>query len=207
MPAHISFNDIKRTQAEAKKLKQDHPELGYMQRLDVATQKLFSLRHYRELEKLREKTISSNLVTGDHTATCVYCGFCFAPDLPAERKEHIVRHNNYEEAVSVLAYKPMHYAEREASKKSGYELLNADSAEQQVDGALTVVRAWYDRSLDSAIDGNYWKKHPTFEKYVAMINAQENTFSAQVESELIARHGILAGQIPSGKTYWYPRKR
>lgn len=207
MPAHISFDDIKHTQAEAKKLKQDHPELSYMQRLDVATQKLFRLRHYRELEKLREKTISSNLITGDHTATCVYCGLCFAPDLPAEHKEHKVRHNNYEEAVSVLAYKPMHYAEREASKKSGYELLSANSAEQQVHGALQVIRAWYDRSLDSAIDGNYWKKHPAFEKYVAMINAQENIFSALVESELIARYGVLADQIPSGQTYWYPRKR
>lgn len=207
MTSHVSFEDVKRTKAVAKELKQSHPELTYMQRLDVAARNLFGRRHYRELDKLREKTILSHLVSGGCTATCTYCGFYFAPDIPAEHKEHRVRHDNYEEAVTALGYKPMLYAEREASKKSGHELLHSDKLEQQMKGALAVIRGWYDRSLDSAIDGNYWKKHPRFEQYVSMINAQKGTFSAEVEEVLKEKYGELTGQIPNGKSDWYPAKR
>lgn len=207
MTSHVSFEDIKRTKAEAKTLKQSHPELSYMQRLDVAAQNLFGLRHYRELDKLREKTILSHLVLGDGTASCTYCGMYFAPDIPEEHKEHSARHDNYEEAVTVLAYKPMLYAEREAHKKSGHELLHTGTLEQQVKGALAVIRGWFDRSLDKAIDGNYWKKHPRFEQYVSMINAQKDSFPAKVEEVLKEKYGELPGQIPDGQSYWFPAKR
>jgi hypothetical protein len=47
--------------------------------------------------------------------------------------------------------------------------LSDQTLEVRLEGLLMLLRGWFDRSLCKAIYGNYWRKHPTFAAYVAMI--------------------------------------
>lgn len=202
---HISYADVARVKREAKIIRTEFPEVSLMNRQSIAAQRLFGVRSFHELTKLREKARRQNLaLSEDGVATCALCGLHFCPDVPEDVKTHQDRHDAYEEAQTVLGYAPQHYPEREASKKTGHLLAwDGVTIDEQVDGALMVIRAWFDRSLDSAIDGGYWKQHPKFETYVSYVVGDLN-FSGSVVSLLVQRFGNVDGVIPKGRSYWYP---
>lgn len=203
----VSFCNMQHVKREAKKLRLLHPDLSHSKLLSLAAINLFGVRGFHELNKLREQTINQYLVGTEHLAKCTYCGLEFCPDVAADRKTHRVRHDAYEEATGVLNYAPQQYADREAGKKNGYAKMHNDlHLEQKTLGALMVIQAWFDRSLDAAIDGKYWKKHPSFEQYIGYIVSNLEAFPNQVVDALIQRYGRTDGVIPNGQTYWYPLK-
>lgn len=204
---HISYADISRVKREAKKIRKESPDTSLMNCQSIAAQMLLGVRNFHELTKLREKTRLRNLVRSDDgTATCVLCGLHFCLDVPEDVKDHQRRHDAHEEAIAVLGYAPRHYPEREANKKKGHTLAwEGTTIDEQMDGALMVIRAWFDRSLDAAIDGRYWKQHPKFETYVSFVVGDLN-FPDTVTSSLIERFGKIDGVIPKGRSYWYPPK-
>lgn len=204
---HISYADISRVKREAKNIRKESPDTPLMNCQSIAAQRLLGVRNFHELTKLREKTRLRDLaLSEDGTATCTLCGLHFCLDIPEDVKAHQSRHDAYEEATIVLGYAPQHYPEREANKKKGHTLAwEGGSVNDQIDGALMVMRAWFDRSLDSAIDGGYWKQHPKFETYVSYVVGDVN-FTESVISLLIQRYGKLDGVIPKGLSYWYPPK-
>lgn len=204
---HISYADFSRAKREAKKIRKELPHSSLMNCQSIAAQRLFGVRSFHELTKLREKTRRQDLaLSEDGIATCALCGLHFCLDVPEDVKNHKKRHDAYEEAVSVLGYAPRHYPDREADKKTGHTLAWEGATEdERLDGALLVIRAWFDRSLDSAIDGGYWKQHPQFEAYVSFVVGDLN-FSEAVTSSLIQRFGKVDGVIPKGRSYWYPPK-
>lgn len=204
---HISYADISRVKREAKIIRKESPDTSLMNCQSLAAQRLLGVRNFHELTKLREKSRLRDLAQAeDGTATCMLCGMHFCLDVRDDVKAHQSRHDAYEEAVAVLGYTPQHYPEREVDKKKGNTLAwEGDGIDEQVDGALLVIRAWFDRSLDSAIDGGYWKQHPKFEAYVSFVVGDLN-FSSAVTSALIQRFGKIDGVIPKGRSYWYPPK-
>jgi hypothetical protein len=203
---HISFADVSAVKREGKLLRRQYPETPHSQLLSEAARSLFGVRNFHELNKLREKTIAEYLEGSESLATCTYCGLQFCPDVADDRKQHRVRHDSFEEAVSLLQYKPDMHSERESSKKEGYSDLESNDAAVQLSGALKVIRAWFDRSLDAAIDGGYWKKHPTFDQYVAFVVGDLSAFPDHIVTSLEARFGRIDGVIPKGRSYWYPPK-
>lgn len=204
----ISVSDVDRVKREAKMLRKTFPDkpLGHLQSLVAHT--LFGVRNWHELLELRKRTRNQHLVISDDTAACPICGFIFCPEISDDRKGHEVRHDAYELATGALKYVPQLHAEREASKKRGYALM-ADGATEaaRIEGALIVIRAWFDRSLDAAIDGSYWKQHPKFDEYVAYIGGDLETFPSSVVTTLQGRFGRVDGVIPRGRSYWYPPKK
>jgi hypothetical protein len=92
-------------------------------------------------------------------------------------------------------------------KKAGYKLLRADTLDQQIEGLLMVARGWFDRSLDAAIDGAYWKQHPAYEAYVSYVIGDLENHSVAAVRAVVEKYGRVDGVIPQGRNYWYPPKK
>lgn len=141
---------------------------------------------------------------------CPICGFQFFTARDERRHEAICK--KYRAAIKALRYRPRIYSEREALKTEGWtEILEGDNLAVRVAGAEKVLRAWFDRSLQTAIFNGYWPNHPKFEEYAAMmleekVNYIRDTgmyFPKEVVDALIEKYGSQFG-IPSG-SYWYPK--
>lgn len=203
---NISFRDMLHVKREAKKLRTQYPDIPHSKLLSQAAANLFGVRGYHELKKLREQTINLQVVGTESLAKCIFCGLEFCPDIAEDRKTHQIRHDAFEEAAGVMNYTPQQYAAREASKKLGHGLMSHSDLEKQIEGALTVIRAWFDRSLDSGIEGNYWRQHPSFDQYVTYVVGDIASFPSSVVDAVIQRYGRKDGVIPKGRSYWYPPK-
>lgn len=217
MAKSISFSDIQRVKRRAKQLQLSNPNIPLGKHRDMAAQELFSARHFHELDQWRKHTISqcstphhdmlSEFLThNDNVVTCTFCGFSYCPDLKEDLAQHRVRHDRFEEATSALGYTPEQHAAREARKKVGHEQMSSTNPDTRLTGALEVLRGWFDRSLDSAIDQNYWKKHPDFGCYVSYLTGNLPGFPPEVIPILIKQYGRQDGIIERGKSYWYPPK-
>lgn len=210
MPVSISAADIERAKKLAKQSKPSFPYLSHAKRLDYAAQQLFKVRNYHELNKWRESTIQQYVIVTGNTATCSYCGLLFAPDLKEDRNSHRHRHDAFEEAVAFLGYLPEQTSQRESRKKAGYSLLSdGTDTNERLDGALDVLRAWFDRSLVRAIGSGYWKQHPKFDAYISYMigDLSQVHFPKDVIDELERRFGKVDGVIEKGHSYWYPPRK
>lgn len=201
---NISYFDLLRLKREAKKLRTLSPNLSHSERLSQVAVSMFGVRGFHELKKFRELTINQHIVLSESQAKCTYCGSLFYHEIAEERKAHQTRHDAFEEATEVLNYVPKLHAEREASKVRGHALLLDANLEQKLLGALMVIRAWFDRSLDSAIDKKYWKQHPSIDQYISYITGNLDLFPVQVVDILVERYGRNDGVIPKGQSYWRP---
>lgn len=205
MPTSISLKDVERVKKHAKSLKSDYPHLSHSARLDRAAHELFKARSYHELNKWRETTISSCVTDDGTVAICSFCGLQFARDIRDDLRLHHNRHDAFESAHNALGRLPEQHREREDRKRAGYEILHeGTNTEQRVNGALEVLRAWFDRSLEGAIESGFWKKHPTFEIYVSYMIGELTQFPADVRKVLEDRFGRQDGMIKPGHSYWYP---
>ncbi len=139
--------------------------------------------------------------------TCETCGLLYVPGEPGENRAHAARHRRWTSATNSLKYSPTHHRERENIKREGYSILRSNGPfKERIQGAMMVLRTWFDRSLEVAITGGYWKKHPQFDGYVAMILSHKDPlFSKDVLIHLTSKFGTNSGQIPDGKSYWEPK--
>ena len=137
-------------------------------------------------------------------AKCRYCGSQFCADIPEDVVEHERIHLLFEKAEHHLGFLPAGNEIREKNKKRAYGDLRANkSPAENVDAALRLIRGWFDRSLDVAIRGGYWRKHPKFESYIAMVDYSERIMSAETMLAIRGTYGRLPGHIAKGESYWY----
>jgi zinc-finger of acetyl-transferase ESCO len=204
---HISFADTLRLKHEAKKLRSEFPSKTLSHCKLIVVQDLFGLRDLHEFNQLRKQSIERDLSHSGGLASCTFCGMEFCPAHAEDRKLHKARHDAFDEAISVLEYTPQLLKAREVSKRDGYLLLANANSEEQKQGALMVMRAWFDRSLDAAINNGYWKKHPKFNDYISYIVGATPSFPAHVVALLKQQYGQTDGVIPKGGSYWYPPKK
>lgn len=203
----ISVFDIERAKAFAKQSKSSFPNLSHAKRLDYAAQQLFKARNYHELNAWREATIQEHVIAEPYISRCTYCGTNFVAGQKEEQKFHRERHDSFEEASTVFGYVPEQHSQRERRKKSGYDLvINGDNIQKQLEGALDVLRGWFDRSVCRAIREGYWKQHPKFDVYVSyMVGSLSNIhFPDNIRSELEATFGRLDGFMDKSDSDWYP---
>jgi hypothetical protein len=131
---------------------------------------------------------------------CVICGMTHATN--AVDQDHITYHHKFLASGLRLGYYPEPYKQREERKKLGHKLVNESSElNDQVYGALQVILAWFDRSLDAAIGKEYWSEHPSFETFAGMIG--DDHFPAEVLAVIRRRFGCKQGQLDDGN-YWSP---
>jgi hypothetical protein len=172
---NIQINSFifKRVKIAAKQLKNSHPELSHSQRLDLSAQTVVNKRHFHEVKQLHDKYLKiiefpNNDASTNRTYTCQFCHMLFCPDLDEDIKDHETHHKEREKAEFYLQYSPLSFSDREKLKSEAYNTLNGDGSEnKQLTASLNLLKAYYDRSLDSSIFNCNWKEHPNLEQYIA----------------------------------------
>ncbi len=201
-----TFADVQNVKRHAKHLKQIHPELPYSKRLDRAAADLLGLRNYHELSSRFQAVIDQYLdsPTGPNAvAHCLYCDFRFAADLKEDQQQHRQIHERVMEVHEITGYRPGTYVEREALKKDGNaKARSAVPLEERIKGGILVLRGWFDRSYRSAIDEGQWRKHPSFDEYVAMMIPYLEDLLPDLAPSLAERYGRTPGVIAHGQTNW-----
>jgi len=202
----VNLEQIKR---EAKKLKKQYPELPHSKRLDFVSMRSFGLPNYYVAQQQIEKKLSSMLTIGDSKlATCSYCDLLFCTDLPEDVNYHKKWHLNYEKAEIFLGFIPPFRENRERSKRNAYtKLRSSNLLSEQVEAALQIIRAHFDRSLNTAIRDEYWRDHPSFTQYVAMVDDYKGSIPTEVMALIRKKYGKIPGHIREGMSYWFPAKK
>lgn len=198
----ITWADLARIKKAAKA---DTPELaglGHAQRLDALARSEHGARHYHELLQRYEAHVASHVeLAGAHH--CRFCSFTFSDFDAGDRKLHLARHQRFEEAELALGFLPLAYRAREELKRHfGYRRLHADEAKARRLGALAILLAHYDRSLERAIEADRWSRHPCFVEYLSAALAKPAFLSDAAARELIDEFGVRPGVIAAGDTDW-----
>lgn len=205
----ITFAEIQRVKSYAHQLKTFRPELSHAQRIDVAAVELLSVRNFHEAKRRREATILFHVMPStrsDGMSHCLFCDFSFVTDLKSDVAAHRDRHESVEEASGALGYHPQGYPQREIMKRDGRDQArNGITLDDQKQGLLLAIRGWFDRSLYSAMEGNCWKQHPGFNRYVPMVIGNCVDQYPVAAKALIAEYGQITDEIKPGETYWSPQ--
>lgn len=204
-----TFADVQNVKRHAKQLKTTFPELPHAKRLDKASVELVGVRNYYEFNRLFDKVINQHVDKPDGpyaVSHCRYCDFSFAADHKPDQKAHRELHERFMEVQERLGYRPSTYIERERMKQDGYQQTDhAEQTEDRVMGLLMITRGWFDRSFHDAVTDGYWKRHPSFEEYVAMMVPHLETMYPVLAVILAERYGRKPGIISKGNTYWPAR--
>lgn len=198
----ITWADLARLKRAAKAAKSTLPGLSHAQRLDTLASANHGVRSYHEMLKRYEAGIDACFAKDGVLHTCRLCGLQFDSSEPDDWDLHAQRHELYEEAGFYLGYLPSQYAERERTKKLGYKWMHAESEHQRREGALAVLLAHFERSLDAAILDKRWRQHPYFEEYVQCALADASFIPSDVRRQLVEEFGERAGVIPKGQSHW-----
>ena len=205
----ITFTEIKQVKRLAKQLRSSFPSLKHGQLLNHAAAQLLGVRGYHEAIQHYEKWILQDVQTppgAEVVSTCLTCDFMFAMDIQEDRQAHQTLHERFHEACSAMGYRPGTLSQREKMKGDGWYLAgHGDTLEKRVTGALQVLRGWYDRSLSNAIEGGYWRKHPSFESYVPIVYHYLSHCYEEVRNTLADRYGATQHGVHSGSVCWYPK--
>lgn len=204
-----TFADVQNVKRLAKELKKTHPELPRGKLLDLATADLLGLRNFHELNRRFQAVVTQHVDVSNgpnSVAHCLYCDFRFAADLKEDQRMHRDHHERFMEVHEATGYRPGTFIEREILKEEGHKAANkSTSLELRVEGAEWVIRGWFDRSYHIAIAYGYWRKHPSFEEYVAMMVPYFEELHPDLGPSLATRYGRNPGVIVHGHTNW-PRQ-
>ena len=207
----ITYSHIKKIKRVAKELKHTHPSLKLGQRQDIAAVQELGVRNYHEASRLYDRWLLEHVHTppgGTGVSKCSFCEFSFSADLKQDRDLHREIHERYHEVSEALGYVPAGLMDRERMKRNGRkQALSTEDLETRLEGLLQALHGWFDRSLSSAIHGGYWRKHPTFDDYVSMIQDTLSDNYEKLKAELKTRYGYRPGQIAPGDSNWYPKTR
>lgn len=137
--------------------------------------------------------------------TCEFCRFFYNTSNEVEEREHEERHAAFEEARRVLGFLPANSDTQERQKSRGNYLLASKAVRERYDGALLILRGHFDRSLESAIIDGYWRKHPSYEEYVAMAFSGYD-FDEAVQKLIEKAYGRREREMDPDSSYWTPPK-
>lgn len=198
----IAWADLARIKKAAKAAKAAFPDLTYMQRLDAIAAAEYGVRHFHELQKRYDAQVVSYVDVDGGIHHCRFCSFTFDGTLPADIKAHGERHQHFEEAQAVLGFVPMPYKEREQIKRTGYEWMHSSDPGTQRRGALAVLLSHFERSMERAVDGGRWHKHPYLTEYLAHALPGAAFIPESIRQRLAKEFGEQPGVIAAGTTDW-----
>lgn len=198
----ITWSDLARIKRAAKAAKDTLPHLTRAQRLDYIAATEYGVRHFHELKKQYEAQVASCIDTDGGVQYCHFCSFTFVGTLATDIKEHSERHQLFEEAQAMLGFIPMPYKEREQIKRVGYGWMHSSDPGTQRQGALTVLLAYFERSMEHAVANGRWHKHPYFTEYLACILPGAGFVPKSIRPLLTKEFGEQPGIIPADRTDW-----
>lgn len=198
----ITWADLARLKKAAKAAKATRPHLTHVQRLDAIAVTEYGARHFHELQKRYDAQVASQVDVDGGAHHCRFCSFTFDETLPADIKAHCERHQLFEEAQAALGFVPMPYKEREQVKRTGYEWMRSPDPGTQRQGALAVLLSHFERSMERAVDGDRWHKHPYFVEYLAYALPGAGFVPESIRQRLAKEFGEQPGVILAGSTDW-----
>lgn len=201
----INWPAISHLKKAAKAAAEIYPQLTHKQRLDVLAAEVFGVRHYHELEVRYQSLVSKHvheIEPGLHH--CRFCSFTFAGNNASDARTHLDRHKAFEEARIELGFAPLPYKQRELIKRAGYQAMQSEDGAEQRLGALALLLAHFDRSLESVIEGGAWPKHPEFTRYVPAVLASTDLLPEPLKERLVKEFGSVPEVMKQGNTYWPP---
>lgn len=198
----IMWADLARLKKAAKAAKDTLPDLTHMQRLDAIAASEYGVRHFHELQKCYDTQVASHVDVDGGAHHCRFCSFTFDGRLPADIKAHGERHQLFEEAQAVLGFVPMPYKEREQVKRTGYAWMHSSDPAIQRRGALAVLLSHFERSMERAVDGGRWHKHPQLTEYLAHALPGAAFVPESIRQRLAKEFGEQPGVIAVGSTDW-----
>jgi len=136
---------------------------------------------------------------------CPECGLVY---VSRRDPDHLKYHGRYLRAVASLNYRPMFLRERREATRAAWRVIDAEnsSVEEKAKAAETVLKCFFDRSLEMAIESNWHLVHPPFPKYAGMfLRANPNAFPSPVAGALKEKYGLRRG-LPDGRNIWVPRE-
>jgi len=200
--SNVSLLDIEKIKREAKKNRKHFPSLSHGQRLDQAAIAILKVRDFHEAKELSSKHINSFVYKSGATDNCKYCHLTFVSTEKHDIKEHEKMHLEYEKVESSLGFIPSGMEAREKEKRLAYEELALKNSDKiQINGALRLMKSWFERSLEASISRGDWSNHPSFKKYVSMLDFSD-LFSKKIMKTIHERYGKIDGKISKGTTYW-----
>lgn len=135
---------------------------------------------------------------------CPFTGF--EGVVPTENKMYCNQGKKYIEVLNELGFVPINdYNYLEKLKTEGHSMVRSKNSKKQMIGYTMVVYSHYCRSFSRAIDHGYWRAHPKFDKYIAMVEYGNNVFPQELVDRVRVKYGKIDGQIKPGKTYWQPK--
>lgn len=200
--SHITWDDLAQLKKAAKAAKASHPNLGHMQRLDALAAERFGVRHFHELQQRYESGVARHVDSDGGLHRCRFCSLEFDGTLASDVEEHLERHGRFEQAQLALGFVPLTYQQREQVKRTGYGLAHSADPGGQRQGALAVLLAHFERSLERAIVAGRWHRHPHFKAYVACALADASFLPEPVRQRLVTEFGVRPGAFPVGGTDW-----
>lgn len=201
----ISLSDMEAVEAKANSLKTEYPGTPEEKLLNQAAHDLYGARDYEELNGWRKATIRSYLRPISGRDVCSYCGCGIISSEGADVMHHQSIHNRFEKAIETLGYRPLISREQDESRSQGWSEMNKDQPiELRIKGALKLLRTFFDQSLETAIRNDYWKEHPSFEKYAAYFTPNPGFFPEEIEGELLRMFGRIPGEMTPGQQHWNP---
>lgn len=201
----ITWADLARLKKAAKAAKDTLPDLTHMQRLDALAASEYGVRHFHELQKRYDAQVASHVDVDRGAHHCRFCSFTFDGTLPADIKAHVERHQHFEEAQAVLGFVPMPHKEREQVKRIGYEWMHSSDPGIQRRGALVVLLSHFERSMERAVDGGRWHKHPHLIEYLAHALPSAAFVPESIRQRIAKEFGEQPGVIAAGSTDWPPQ--
>jgi len=206
MQNQTTLRDLENLKKLAKQAKTLYPGLSHAQRLNLMAQHHLHARSYHEVRKWAARSLERHYERKDNGVIyCKLCRFNFAPGVSRDSTTHEQRHLNFEDALFSLGALPAARATQEQIKRDAHDLIHcAPSASDELAGVELLLKSWYDRSLESAIEHGDWKKHPSLAEYAAMMFPTVEVWLQQSRELYLAKYGCNPGVIAKGGHTWAP---
>lgn len=136
----------------------------------------------------------------DYEEVCPICQKRYSPNDPVQVEEHNKYHDRYLNATHKYG-ELLFFKEREALKRSSYEIINDESSDdiELIAAYENLYKAYFYRSVEYS---NFSIFHPDFNKYISMILNQDyfiHNMRESVKKSLIEKYGTSPG-LAEGET-------
>jgi hypothetical protein len=196
--------EAKRAAFELKKTER----LPHSEALNRTAREMFGAQSFHELRARYRNHIDSIPHINDGVGRCPACHLTFSTIDRDDVKAHRERHQSFDEAAIALGLRPRGYQELERLKGRAYSRMREapEGSKEVAECWEQVFLAWFERSLNSSIDGGDWRHHPDFETYCGMLLGTGDHDRLACLPHLEQRFGRERGQIIAGSNYWVPPK-
>ena len=140
--------------------------------------------------------------SGEGLVECPECGLWYCDDVAGDVRFHEARHRRLEEAAAA-GIRVRIYRQREAAKSGAWgRLSDATTAEARLAAMTKICHCHWERSMEDAIHGGFWRRHPTFEEYACAYDCWHSPEHERLWRSRHPKH-VLHG-LAAGYSYWEP---